>query len=126
MADQIVFPIEEIPDDDSVFMRAHRTRMRDGAPRASAFEPHGGSMSVDWDKYSTACDTRARGKKPEDNAVVQMVVSAIRNENLGVNHAPELDNQAHTDVMLPADNGEQTEARLKLSRLATVVVPLDS
>ena len=128
MADEeLVAPVEEIPDSDSVFMRAHRNYMRDGAIGRGVFTAHEGAMSVDWDKYSSAECTRERGKQsPENYAVIQMGVGGIRQiKDLDVKHSPEVDNRAHSDVNLP-ENADLTEVRLKLGRIATVVIPLQS
>jgi hypothetical protein len=126
--EQVAFPVEIVPDLEAVLMRTHRSRMKDGLPRASAFEPHGGSMSVDWDRYSTAEETRARASKPQDNAVVSMGVADIRSikDGLNVTHSPLPNNRAHSEVNLPQDNVEQTEVRVKLSRIARVILPLPS
>ena len=127
MADErLSFPVEDIPDPDSVFMRAHRDRVKNGVARPSAFEPHGGSLSVDWDRYSTATETHSRARNPAHNAVVQVGVGPIRaiRQGLDVKHDPLPDNRSHAQVNLPADNVEQTEVRLNLSRLATIVIPM--
>lgn len=127
--DQISFLVELIPDEDSVFMRAYKDRVKDGIAGPSAFKPHGSGLSVDWDRYSTPEDTRSRAKKnPSHNAVVRMVVGEIRNinESLDVRHAPLPENQAHAEVNLPDDNADQSEVRVKLSRLATIVIPVDA
>lgn len=123
---QVNFAIEPIPDSDFVFMRAHKERMKTGSPSASVFTPHGDGMSVDWDKYSTAEDTQARGKTPTDNAVISLGVGDIREISYGLDviHDPLPNNRAHSGVNLPDDNAELTEVRLKLKRLAVVVIPL--
>jgi hypothetical protein len=93
----------------------------------SAFVPKGnGRLSVEWDKYATPVQTRSRGKIPEDNAVLQMGAGSIRQirEGLDVEHVPLPENQAHSEIDLPLGRAEQTEARLMLRRIATVVIPL--
>jgi hypothetical protein len=104
------------------------TRMKNGNPSPGAFEPKGEGLSVDWDRYSTSYETRARAKKPEQNAVVSLVVGEIRRirEGLDVIHSPIPENRAHSEVNLPGPGAEQTEVRIKLSRLATLVIDLDS
>ncbi len=126
MADALVFPIEEIPDADSVFMRAHKTHFRDGDLEPSVFKAQEGpGMSVDWDKYSSKEETRQRGKTPNDNAVIVLLVRGIRKiDALDVKHMPEPDNRAHSEVNLSNKREELTEARLLLKRLALVVLPL--
>lgn len=129
MADALAFPIEDIPDLDSVFMRAHKTYFRDGELEPGVFTPkEGPGLSVDWDRYSTKEETQKRSKKPSDNAVIAMLVSGIREiEGLDVKHLPEMTNRAHCEIALPdrRDRREElTEVRLKLKRLAFIVVPL--
>jgi hypothetical protein len=125
--EELVFPTEEIPDSDSVFMRAHRNLMRDGEIGRGVFTAHGGAMSVDWDKYSSAEATRKRGAKGAENyAVIKMAVIGIRHiRELDVKHSPMTDNRAHSDINLPEDE-DLTEVRLNLGRIATVVIPIES
>jgi hypothetical protein len=126
--EELSFHIEEIPDADSVFMRAHRDYISDGELRPRVFRAQDGSMSVDWDKYSTPEATRQRAKKnPENNAVIRMGVGGIRGiGNLDVKHSPELDNQAHSDVNLPDNGADLTELRVLLRRIAQIVLPLSA
>ena len=128
MADeQLEFPIEEIPDVDSVFMRAHRDHFRGGNLRPGVFRARDGGMSVDWNKYATPEDTRLRAKKPMDNAVIDMTAGKIRaHAALAVNHTPQTSNQAHSDVILPANDEDLTEARIKLGRISTIAIPLEN
>jgi len=73
MVDEIVWPIEPIPDADNVFMRVHRMYFREGELQPGVFKQQGDGMSVDWDKYSTAEETKKRARKnPRDNAVIRM------------------------------------------------------
>ena len=126
MADErLAFQVEVIPDHSSVFMRAHRDRVKNGVARPSAFEPHGDGLSVDWDRYSTADATLSRTtNNPANSAVVQMGVGPIRaiRDGLDVIHDPLPNNQAHSLVNLPEDRVEETAVRLKLSQLATIVI----
>ena len=123
---QVTLPVEIIPDSNSVFMWAHKDRMKTGSPSVSTFTSHGGGMSVDWDRYSSAEQTRQRAKIPNDNAVISLGVGDIRaiNDSLDVTHTPISGNQAHSEVNLPDDNADLTEVRLKLKRIASVVIPL--
>ena len=125
MADALAFPIENIPDADSVFMRAHRGYIRDGDIMTGVFKEQDGGMSVDWDKYASPKDTKARAKTPADNAVLSLPVAGIRAiGDLDVKHTPEPTNRAHSEVDLPDDREELAEVRVLLRRLAAVVVPL--
>ena len=129
MADEeLGYPVEIIPDSDSVFMRAHRNHVRDGEFGPGVFRAHAGGMSVDWDKYSSADATRERGKQSRENyAVIQMGVRGIRAiKGLDVKHSPEANNRAHSNVDLPEGREDVTEVRLHLGRLAEIVIPLKS
>ena len=125
MADALNFQIEQIPDADSVFMRAHKGYIRDGNIATGVFKEQGGGMSVDWDKYASPQDTKARAKNPADNAILSLPVGGIRTiRDLDVKHTPEPTNRAHSEVDLPDDREELTEVRVLLSRLSTIVIPL--
>lgn len=130
----IGFPIEQIPDESAVLLRVHKSRMRDGMPAPGAFTPNGEGLSVDWDKYSTAVQARARAKKPAENAVVRLVVAEIRAieiENHGeleVEHRPLTENPAHSEVPFPhPERGDSwLEARVRLNRIANVEIRWDA
>jgi hypothetical protein len=128
MAD-VVWAAEEIPNQDHVYMRAHRTFFRGSMLLPGVFCPHGGGMSTDWDKYATPAETQSRARKPEDNAVLKLPVSGIRAiKNLEIKHTPDSQsqppNRAHSDVLGIPDSGEgQTEARASLLDIASVVIP---
>ena len=126
MADpQLNFPIEEIPDADAVFLRAHRNLLRDGEIVPGVFRSHEAGMSVDWSKYATPEYTRLRARKPLENAVLALIVGEIRAiVGLAVHHSPQSDNQAHSDVILPEQGEDLTEARIKLGRIASFAIPL--
>ena len=111
----IPWPIESIPNEDSLFMRVHRTWFTpDGSIIPRAFQNHGGGMSTDWSRFSTATETRGR-KSPIDNAVVSMEVGLVRAvPGQTVEHTPLADNRAHTDVRGEKDE----EARVLLRRVA--------
>lgn len=125
MADeQVGFSIEIIPDAASVFMRAHQEFFIRGKLQPGVFRNQQGSMSLDWDQYSTAEQTRNRGRKPHNNAVISLVVGRIRTtNNLEVLHTPEKENQAHSESVLPEDE-TLTEIRVLLLRLAKMEIPL--
>lgn len=117
------WPVEEIPDNDSVFLRVHKTwrKKSDGSIAPSAFKPHDGGMSTDWEKYSTAEETRQRGKPPVTNyAVVSLEVASVRKiDGLQVKHSPLIDNRSHSDVT----GGDVDEARVLLRRIAKTEIP---
>ena len=129
MAEELEWPVEEIPDTDSVFMRAHRGYFRDGELQPGVFQAHSKGMSVNWDKYASAEKTRQQASKdPQHNAVISMPVIGIRQiDDLKVEHTPEPTNQAHSDVFgLPqkSQRDRRDEMRRLLLRIATIVIPL--
>lgn len=101
-----LWPVEAIPDCDSLFYRVPENFLRaDRKPHPGVFSENKGSMSTDWDKYSTAVETRLRAPRPEKFAVLRMIVGRIREiDELSVIHSPIQnvagvdDNRAHTDV----------------------------
>jgi hypothetical protein len=117
------WPIEVIPDEDSLYYRIHRQWVSENRPRPSAFQDRGGAMSTDWCKYATPEEARGRAPKPDDNGVVGLGVGDVRGlEGQSVHHTPDQthENRAHTDV-----RGEKTpEVRVKLSRLAAWEIEL--
>lgn len=128
MADALAFSIEDIPDTDSVYMRAHKAYFRDGQLEPGVFtSKEGPGMSVDWDKYSSKEETRQRARTPIDNAVIALSAGGIRGiDALDVRHLPEPENRAHSEVDLTIKREELTEIRLLLKRLALIVIPLAS
>ena len=128
MANELAWPIEVIPDADFVFMRAHRTYFRNGELQPGVFRDHDG-MSVNWDRYSSAEETKQQAKKfPDENAVIKMPVIDIRQiADLRVEHRPEPVNRAHSEIYgLAGDPEKRTEARVKLRRISRVVIALTS
>lgn len=124
MADDVNWPVEDIPDDDSVYMRAHRMFFRPTL-QPGVFTPHGGGMSVDWEKYSSPEDTRQRAKNPDHNAVIRLPALGIRDiNNLALEHTPEPENRAHSDVFGLVNSEDLTEARILLLNLSRVVLDL--
>lgn len=124
MANDVTWDVEHIPGEDSVYMRAHRDFIRAGVLQPGVFRQHDHGMSVDWEKYSSASDTRQRAKNPPDNAVIELLVGRIRLINaLDVKHNPEPTNRAHSNVVgLPSDGEDLTEARTLLLGLSTVIL----
>jgi len=106
VADELKWPIEEIPDADSVFMRAQQMYFRDGELEPGVFQSHGGGMSVNWERYATAEETKQQArlvnKDPTNYAVVSAIVIRIREiDALRVEHTPIPNNRAHSDVLGP-------------------------
>ena len=122
------WPKEGISDDDWLYMRVHvQWLLPDGSPKPGAFRNHppekkgGLSMSTDWSKYASPEDARRRARVPVENAVIRMRVGVVRRvPRQRVEHSPDVDHRAHTDVVGPKDNN--LEARLKLLEASDVVI----
>jgi hypothetical protein len=133
LADDVeeIWESEDIPDAASLYMRVPRQLVEFGEPYINAFRnqpsPSDG-MSTDWDKYSTPEETRARGMRPADNAVISLPVGRVRElpsltvKHTPVNYPPEKRNRAHTDIYGPKK--KNSEERRHLSRIYTIVLPL--
>jgi hypothetical protein len=129
--EEIGWPIESIPDNNCVFMRAHRQHFSHGELGHGVFRRREEGLSVDWDRYSTSEDTRARANSdPNDNAVISLLVSCIRQiRPLAVDHdpisaPPEKRNRAHSLIRNLPRAADLTEARFKLRKCAHIVIPL--
>jgi len=101
------WPVEEIPDPDALFYRVSICWLRptDPKPHPGVFRENKGSISVDWEKYSTAAQTRARQGGPERFAVLKIIVGGARSiDGLTVVHSPvqgvegQPDNRAHSSI----------------------------
>jgi len=83
-------------------------------------------MSVDWEKYSSAQETRERAPNPSQNGVIALVTGDVRGiEGLSVEHEPIRSNRAHTGIhglaragSLPAEESK-TKRRVLLLGLVT-------
>jgi hypothetical protein len=86
-------------------------------------------MSCDWEKYSTAEESRQRARNPATNGVLSMVAGQVREvprQRLEHDPVKELEstppivNRAHSQVF-----GEKTpEVRLKLRRITTWLIKI--
>ncbi len=86
-------------------------------------------MSVNWGKYSSIEETREQGRKPPENAVVQLLVGNVRSITpLRVDHSPDFEhsNRSHCDVAFPEQPEDITEVRRALLEIATIVAELPS
>ena len=125
MHDGVDWPQEQIPDRDDMFMRAHWMFFRARHLQPGVFRSHDGGMSADWDKYSSAEETRQRAKTPQDNAVISLSAGSIRNINtLNVQHTPEPTNRAHSDVTGFPEGEDFTEIRVLLLAASNIVIAL--
>ncbi len=110
--DEPSYPIEEIPNADSLYMRIHKNYFQQDEIIPGTFKNHGEGMSTDWSKYSTPIETQKRvelhKKNPNNYGVISMNVGKVRQvDKQTVEHRPVIDNRGHTEVI-----GEKTtEAR---------------
>ena len=98
------WPEEEIPDQDRLFYRVHVSYLErtTGALGPNVFVEKHGSMSTDWEKYSTAEECRGRAPEPLANGVIALVKGVVEEvDALLVKHTPIRigpTNRAHTSV----------------------------
>lgn len=98
---------EVIPDSDHLFYRVPIGWLKnpDKKMHPAVFRENKGSMSTDWDKYSSAKDTldRINEERRSQFRVIKLKVAYIRNHgSLSVKHSPVKVpplNRAHTDVL---------------------------
>lgn len=135
---------ENIPDDDGILLRVLRSNFdfENDEIKPVGFKNHGDGMSTDWEKYSSAEQTRARcpeDKSPEDYGVVRLIVGFVRRVPYqSVMHTPKWcpphhkhTNRAHTDVFGPKGSKDRygdppqklqshiiTDIRLRLNAIA--------
>lgn len=115
------WPVEEIPDEDALYYRVHKTVVENGKPTPGAFRDIGDAMSVDWSKYTDPAGTQARARIPGDNGVIALNAGKVRDDAAQtVVHEPSRGTRAHSGVV-----GEKSEAvRLTLRRMAIWMIPL--
>jgi hypothetical protein len=97
------FEVEEIPDEDLLYMRVHKNWIRDGELNPGTFRNNEGGMSTAWSKYSDPEQPRIRviayDKEPDKYGILGMNVGDVRNiPDQVVIHKPLDDNRSHTDV----------------------------
>jgi hypothetical protein len=121
------WPVEGVPDDSLLYLRVHRSLLKDGTPLPGAFKnrPDGADgMSTNWDRYATPAGTRAGGKQPPDAyAVVSLQAGPVRAlPGQEVEHRPVSDNRAHSEVV----GIKSAEVRVKLRDLHRLVIAVDA
>jgi hypothetical protein len=123
----IGFPVEEIPNEDWLYLRVFHAHVEDGEPTAAAFRDHVSEgrrpgMSVNWNRYATAEETRSQGSQgPEKYGVVKMLAGEVRRiQGLSVEHDPEWpNNRAHSEVY---GNKRDQEVKVRLMRACYWVI----
>jgi len=116
---------EEIPNSDGLLLRVHKQYVdNDGEPNLGAFSPKpdgAPGLSVNWEKYATAEETRQAAHRPHLNGVVRLITGDVRFiPNTAVEHEPVCDNRAHSEIVVSSP--EDDEHRLKLKRRAAWVI----
>ena len=126
------WPVEHIPDVDSLFLRVHRLNVKNGKPIPRAYDEHDGGMSTNWSRYADAELTRQQAclalhpltgqpKNPVNYGVLEFNVGKVRAiESVEVTHTPRQDNRAHTDVT----GTNSPETRVKLGRIGDWAIPI--
>ena len=91
--------IEYIPDPDPLFMRVAKGWLPSRALHPGIFREIAGAISVDWEKYSTAQQTRDRAPNPSQFGVIGLVTGRVRKiEGLSVQHEPTKKNRDHSGI----------------------------
>ncbi len=118
------WPVENIPDSDLLYMRAHKQHFDGAELLPGVFRPQGNSISVDWNKYAKPEQTQLRAvRNPFRNSIISLNAGKIRVvPPMSVIHDPINDPadpgypwRAHSGLMnLPEDGELKTEVRLRL------------
>lgn len=128
--EKVSFIVENINNDQKLFYRIHilniDTEIEDLKLKIkpSAFNPqptpHSVQMSVNWEKYSSADDTKNSARKPEKNGVLSFLTEDIRNNpvNLNVSHQPTT-NQAHSIIHDVVSEQNDPEIRMNLRNICS-------
>src|ERR1051326_2212343 len=107
------WPAEEIPNEDTLYLRVHKNYVQSDELQPAVFRDHGDGMSTHWSRYClSAMEARPHASSPADNGVVSLSVGGVRAIPLIVEHTPVADppDRSHTDV-----RGSKTaEVRLRL------------
>ena len=116
--------IDDIPDEDLLFMRVHKNEIQGDKPVPGVFRNRGErdqeGMSTDWSHHSTAEQTKLRATNQAwKGGVIEMVVGDVRKiPRQTVVHAPLPDNRAHTNVKGPKSGSvEGTQVRYLFMRI---------
>ncbi len=108
------WPAEEIPDPDRLFLRVHSGLVPDGILHPNVFREQHGSMSVDWERYSTPEESRRRAIQPAQNGIIALFAEIVRSiEPLEVRHEPDWvrNNRAHSAIYGMSQNRDLVDVR---------------
>jgi hypothetical protein len=117
--------IEQIPDPDRIFMRVPTQWLPARQLHPGVFRETEGAISVDWERYSSAQQTRDRARNPSQNGVIALVTGHVRGiEALSVEHEPIRSNRAHSGIhgltqpgSLPAEESKTKRRTLLLGQV---------
>ncbi len=119
----VSWPVEHIPDPDTLYMAVLRLHWDDGNIASAALRDSpnkGEGMSTNWSKYSAARDVREnRRHLPGEYGVVSFVVGKVRSVSTDteVRHSPEKPNRAHSLILGPKDSETRVHYRRYLNKL---------
>ena len=117
--------IEEIPNQGRLFLRVHINSVPNRKLHPGIFREQGDAISVDWEKYSTAEETRRRARVPDQNGIVALMAGDVRSiEPLEVKHEPIRINRAHSGIhglTLPGQLPAPESKTLRRSKLFQLV-----
>lgn len=132
------WPIEIVPDEHDLFLRALGKFFADGRATVAHFNTHGAGptrkgTSTNWSQqYKTAAETRPGLSRPaSDYGVLALQAGAVRKvaSFCAVEHTRRDHNRAHTDVWgldkfhLNGDEAMKlADARLELAEIARIVI----
>lgn len=121
VSDHGPWEVEEINGDQFLFYRVAKDWLDPNELRIhpGVFREFGGSMSCDWEKYSSAQETRARTGKPNSFGIIRLKAGTIRTiDCLTLTHDPDFprSNRAHSAVYgLGPSKGLDPIARSRLT-----------
>lgn len=118
------FDIEEIGDDQKLFYRVHIVNIDENETdeikkiKPIAFDPKpkgSEEMSVNWEKYITAEETKKEARSPEKTGILSFISGVLRANpiNLNVTHDPH-PTRSHSIVHNIVSRQNDAEIRIKL------------
>ena len=115
MACQVVYPVEHIPGQDSLYRRVPRGWLTTaGELHPGVLRVEGDGISADWEKYSSPEESRSRATSPETTGIIGLLTGDVRSvPGLDVLHSPLPENRAHSNVVdgLELTVGQSPRAR---------------
>ncbi len=128
--ERIMFPVEEIPNEDSLYYRIHKNDVIGCDVVPGAFRERGEGeqkgMSTDWSRYATPAESINMSpdgiipiNREATHGIISLPVGQVRAiDCLFVEHNPLAWNQAHAHILgIPPKKPSSTEVRNKLTRI---------